>query len=510
MKTKTKFDKKAIRNSILLQIERDCPFFNRLKRREKRRVLQKLCDATRQAMKEESLQLPSMSQSELLGLGPIPKGIMSLEEMKSFVEDHKRTVFRLDSPTRKRAIHDPVLRFLDEMLDDHALDFLLAPPGMTPSKRQWMPSRLLRIELLRTARFGMWSVRDFCKYISSLERKEERAFCRLPLHKLEMCDHSRLSTFRSSLTFEMRVNLMVYMIHHFMASGRLGKKLVHMMDSTDISMPINDTPIEKLKMPDSSFIRFYSDLLSDAGARRRKRNKSNKFIGYRMHTICVGDMESGIAFPLLSLAISANHSDSLMLVLLAELAQSLGLDIKVMAVDEGYLSAPNHQALRCRHGIISVVKPSKIAVCPDHVDPKKGTVFATEVCETPMRWRGFDTNEKAHVFTCNSENSSCMWSSRCPKERLLPMDTGFFGTVPWCDPAAKRVVDARKITERPFNLMKHFDGLEPCRMRNHRTMSAQIVFSQMIGIANVLAGQRGNTRKPKPKRQEVLSLAIAN
>ncbi len=510
MKTKTTYDKKAIRNSILFQIEKDYPFFNRLKRREKRRVLRKLCDATRQAMKEKTLSLPSVSQAELLGLGAIPKDILSIKEMGCFIEDRKRSVIRLESPVRKRAIQDPVLRFLDKILDDRAIDHLLAPAGMTPSKRQWMPSRLLRMELLRTARFGEWSVRKFCQYISSIARKEERAFCRLSLHKLEMCDHSRLSTFRSSLTFEMRVNLMLYIVHHFLASGHLGKKLIHMMDSTDVSMPIKDEPIEKLKMPDGSYIRFYGDLLSDTGARRRKRDKLNLFTGYRMHTLCVGDMETGIAFPLLSLAISANHNDNQMLLLFTKLAQSLGLNIKVLAVDEGYLGAPKHEKLRLEHGILSLTKPSKVPLCPDHVDPETGDVFATHLCETPMRWRGYDVEETAHLFKCNEENANCMWSVRCPKERLLPIDTGLFGTVPWCYPAAKQIVAARKITERPFNLMKHVDGLEPCRMRNHTTLSAQIVFTQIVGIAKVMAGQRGNAHKPKPHTQEVLPIAAIN
>jgi hypothetical protein len=221
-------------------------------------------------------------------------------------------------------------------------------------------------------------------------------------------------------------------------------------------------------------------------------------------------METGIAFPLLSLAISANHNDTLMLRLIAELAESVGIDIKVMAVDEGYLGVPKHHALRRDHGILTVMKPSKISVCPGHVDPKTGAVFATDVCETPMKWRGYDTEDKAHVFTCNREESDCMWSYRCSQERLLPMNSGLFGTVPWCEPRAARIVEARKIAERPFNLMKNVDGLEPCRMRNHKTLSAQIVFSQIIGIANVLAGQRGIAHKHKPKRQEVLPLAIAN
>jgi hypothetical protein len=64
-----------------------------------------------------------------------------------------------------------------------------------------------------------------------------------------MCDHSTLSTFRSSLTFEMRVNLMVLITHHFLASGRLDDSVLHMMDSPDVAEPVNPSPLCKIEMP---------------------------------------------------------------------------------------------------------------------------------------------------------------------------------------------------------------------------------------------------------------------
>jgi hypothetical protein len=87
------------------------------------------------------------------------------------------------------------------------------------------------------------------------------------------------------------------------------------------------------------------------------------------------------------------------------------------------------------------------------------------------------------------------------------MDTGLFGPVPNCVPEAQKAVDIRKIAERPFNLIKHMDGLEPCRMKTHATVSAQAVFSQMIGLFKVMAGLRSVPKSDKENRQEVLPLA---
>lgn len=87
------------------------------------------------------------------------------------------------------------------------------------------------------------------------------------------------------------------------------------------------------------------------------------------------------------------------------------------------------------------------------------------------------------------------------------MDTGLFGPIPRCIPEAQKAVDIRKIAERPFNLLKHMDGLEPCRMKTPATVSAQVVFSQMIGIFKVMAGLRSAPKSEDKKRQEVLPFA---
>jgi len=62
---------------------------------------------------------------------------------------------------------------------------------------------------------------------------------------------------------------------------------------------------------------------------------------------------------------------------------------------------------------------------------------------------------------------------------------------------SEKAMELRKVVERPFNLMKHMDGLEPCRMKTMPTISAQLCFSQLVGIFKVLAGFR-SSKKEKP------------
>lgn len=498
-------DKKAIRIHIVQELQKNHPNFNRLVRRQKRQIIRDACKAAEKALKSGLLKISELTNEERLGLGKRPEGIMTLDEMKRFVEDHQQSVLRFPRTPRWKYIKNPVLKFMDELLDDSLIDQLLATPGMTPAKRKWMPSRLLRMELLRTACFPEWSVRKFCDYLSDLAHKEERCFCNLPLHQNEMCMHSTLSTFRSSLTMEMRVNLMVYVAHHFFETGRINDRVIYMLDSTEVAEKINPQPLGKLEMGDGTFIRFYSDLMSDCGSRRNKRDKSSMVVGYRVHTLCVSDVERGMAYPLLSLAVAANHHDSQVLEPIIELARAIGLDLKVLSVDEAYANAEKQEEYLNKYGVMTVTPPKGKTEAPKHVDPESGAVYFSEICETPMGWAGYDQQIGGHIFVCNNDRD-CPWSGACPKERTLPVDTGLLGPVPKSIPEFGRAVELRKVTERPFNLLKHMDGLEPCRMKTMATISAQMVFSQMIGIFKIMAGLRSapkNKDIDKPKQEEL-------
>ncbi len=431
---------------------------------------------------------------------------MSLDEMKQLIADMQRTVIPLPKPSRSKYVRDSLLRLMDEVLDDSVIDHLLATPSLTPTKRLWMPAQLLRIELLRTTMFPELSARKYCDVMSSLERKQERAFCGLSLVRLETCSHSRLSTFRSELTFEQRINLMVYLAHHFFASGRLGEQVMHTIDSTDVAAPINSQPLHKIKMPDGSFIRFYSDLGCDCGKRRNKRDKSRMFVGYRVHTLCVTDMETGIAFPLFSLAAAANHHDSQLLEPLLAIARAVELEVKLLSADSAYADAQKQAKLLIEHDIRVVTPPKAKVALPQNVDDKNCEVFLDGKCEIPMKWTGYDEEDNGHVFTCNDDCNSCFFKSLCPQERIIPIDTGLFGPIPMCMEESQQAIAVRKVAERPFNLLKHLDGLEPCRMKTQATVSAQVAFSQMVGIFKVMAGLRSVPKTDDKPRQEELAI----
>ena len=503
-----KADTKAIRVFIKNQLESKHPDFSSLKRKQKQKVVEQVSLSVMASQKTGELVMPMLSAEERVGLGQLPEGIMSLEAMARFIDDQHRMIFPLPNPSRDKYIRLPLLQAMDAFLDDSVIDSLLAPPGMTPGKRKWMPSRLLRIELLRTALFPELSVRKFCSVMQSLERKQERAFCHLSLVRLEMCSHTVLSAFRLGLTFEQRVNLMVYMAHHFFASGRLGESVMHMIDSTDLATPISPRPLHKIELPDGDSIRFYTDLGCDCGSRRNKRDKSKMLVGYRVHTLCVTDMETRIAFPLFSVAAAANHHDSQLLEPLLAIARAAGIEMKLLSADEAYADATKQSTLLEEHDLRVVTPPKAKAAVPKDVDAETSAVYGNGACEIPMKWSGYDPDDAAHVFACNDDAKACLFKAGCLQERLIPIDTGLFGPLPSCIEETQQAIDARKVTERPFNLLKHMDGLEPCRMKNLATVSAQVVFSQMVGILKVMAGLRSVPKIDDRPRQEVMPLAV--
>jgi hypothetical protein len=100
---------KSIRLSIIRTIEQQHRQFARMKRAQKKDILEKVADEIGgiAGIRE------SYSKEELIGLGKISNGILSLKEMAVLIEDRSRCVIRLESPTRQRSIQDPFLKKLD-------------------------------------------------------------------------------------------------------------------------------------------------------------------------------------------------------------------------------------------------------------------------------------------------------------------------------------------------------------------------------------------------------------
>lgn len=497
-------DKKSIRVYATELLRQRYPEFGGLPRQRKRELAKELAKAIAH-LSGSGIGfdgVPEMSAMERLGLGRFPEDIMSLKDMEKLVENEK-TLIDVGRGRRRRRIKDPFLKLVDGLLNDRVLNRLLSTESTTPTKRTWMPSDYFRTELLRSLMYPELSVRKYCERLEDTRKyAEDRAFCGMDKEG-DTIDHSSLSTFRGSLTLAMRVNLMVYMMYLFQGSGRLAGAGVYALDSTDVATQINPCPLAKVEMPDGSFIRFYGDLDADCGSRRKKRDKSDKFVGYRVHTLCVVDPESKVAFPLLSLAVAANHHDSQMLQPLVDVAETIGLDIKILLGDDAYGDLKAQEAL-CRNGISLLTPDRESTPAPEGVDSVTGEVRISSECPYSMRWDGYDTDEAAHLFVCGDDDSDCFFRHVCPKERHLPLDYGVLRPIPTCTGMSENVMDLRKVTERPFNLMKHMDGMEPCRMKTLATVSSQVVFSQIAGLFRTIAGLRSMPKVTTVPRQEVL------
>lgn len=503
-KNTRKADKKAIRVYATELLRQRHPEFNGLPRQRKRELAREMAKAIGH-LSESGIGfdgVPLMSNTERLGLGRFPEGIMSLQEMEKMIEN-ERTLINIGTGRRRRRIKDPLLKYVDGILNDRVLNRLLSTQSTTITKRTWMPSDYFRAELLRSLLYPELSVRKFCERLKNTEKHaEDRAFCGMD-KKGETIDHSTLSAFRGALTLAVRVNLMVYMMYLFRKSGRFSGTGVFALDSTDVATRINPCPLAKVEMPDGDFIRFYGDLDADCGSRRKKRDKSDKFVGYRVHTLCVVDTESEVAFPLLSLAVAANHHDSQMLQPLVDMSKAVGLDIKILLGDDAYGDLKAQDALR-KDGIVLLTPDRETTAAPENVDSVTGEVKFCSECPYPMQWDGYDTDAAAHLFVCGDDNCDCFYQHVCPKERYLPLDSGVLRPIPTCTGTVEEVMNFRKVTERPFNLMKHMDGLEPCRMKTLTTVSTQVVFSQIAGLFRTMAGLRNNTKVKSVPKQEVL------
>lgn len=503
-KNTRKPDKKAIRTYAIQLLKQRFPEWGALPRKQKREIVKEVAGAIRHLLASGSAfdGVPVMTDAERLGLGRLPLDLLSFHDIDDMIVN-SRPLIHIDDGRRKRRIKDPLLKFVDKLLNDCVLNQLLSSPSTTPTMRNWMPSNYFRTELLRALMYPELSVRKFCEKLGDARKyREERAFCGMYKDD-ETIDHSTLSTFRGSLSLAMRVNLMVYMMVLFQESGRLTQEGVYALDSTDVATQINPRPLTKVELPDGTFIRFYGDLDADCGSRRKKRDKSDKFVGYRVHTLCAVDPQSGVAFPMLSLAVAANHHDSQMLEPLVTIAQAIGLDIKILLGDDAYGDLEVQDSL-CREDISLLTPDRESTPMPEGVDAVTGEVVLSPECPYPMRWDGYDKDAGAHLFVCSDDNCDCFYQNVCPKERHIPLDAGVLRPIPTCTGLADETMGLRKLTERPFNLMKHMDGIEPCRMKTLATVSSQVVFSQIAGLFRAMAGLRSNTKVTTTPRQEVL------
>jgi hypothetical protein len=295
------------------------------------------------------------------------------------------------------------------------------------------------------------------------------------------------------LSFEQLVNLTVYILHHFKRCGFLDEGIVHCVDSTELAVDCQ-TLLATLTIGNKK-IRIYDDIDCDCGKRRTKRDKSVYVVGYRLHTLSAINAKTGRSFPLISLLAPANHHDSHFLKPLVQFGKAIGLELKLITADEAYHD--NDDTLYSENGVHLIKPPSSRACLPDHVDKETLQVMFDEYCEIPMDYVGIE--DEGHEFKCRAAFGQCPREATCPKYRYIPIDNGCFQRIVYGSELVSKAIDIRKNGERPFNLLKKRDGLEPVRVRTQHGLVARVSFTT---IATLLLEMAGTRRKSQNKPQQ--------
>jgi hypothetical protein len=442
---------------------------------------------------------------ELLGIPNIQKQkFISLDKMERLIAEHQSNVIPFPSKDRGKYMRDPELRSIDKLFDNGIIDTLLAPPGFTPSMRTIFPYHLFRAELLKSLKYPEISYRKYCDTeLNNLERKTNRAFVGLSLRNKVCISHSQLSQFRTALTFSQMVNIMVYVIQLFLKSGKLGSDAgVYAVDSSELPAICNPVPFATIKIGDKK-VRIYTDLDADCGKRRKKRDKSEYFVGYRIHSLVVIHPHTGHNYPLISLIAPGNHHDNLFLPYLVALGKVIGLNIRLVTADEGYGDADQNETIRKEYGVTVITPPSNKVKLPEHVEKETNSVYINQWCETPMSYRG-KTEEGTHEFNCNANPGECIHASTCHKYREIAIDSGTFGEIPAHVAGFEDAVNLRKHMERSYNLLKHREGLEPLRVRSQHGVMAVATFANIATLLLEIVATRKTTKEKQcPKLKAV-------
>lgn len=493
---------KHIKRLINKQLKKQFPNWKRLTKKIKKGIAKKVLEEV--TTDYDFNQTVSISREELLGIQQqVPtKGIVNLAEMAEFINKiHNSRILKFSNYNRSPIyIKDDELRFIDELIDDEIINYLLFYSGYSPAMRDTSLSNLFRAELLKAIKYPEISYRKFCteEYLG-LDRQQNRVFIGLSLSKKNMIDHTELSKFRNSLTFVQQINLLVYILHHFNQSGLLGDHILHGVDSTELANECK-IPLASLNI-NGKKIRIYNDIDCDCGKRRNKRDKSPYVVGYRLHTLTAIDAKTGHSFPLVSILAPANHHDSHFLIFLVNLAQAMGIDIKLVTADEAYHDKDG--SLFSKTGVIVTAPPSAKVLLPKNVDSDSGTVFMNDSCSIPMRHVGYEN--QTHEYKCGTEFGECQHCASCSQSRFIPVDSGLFQQIPYETEQIKQAHDIRKNCERPFNLLKNQVGLETVRVRSQHATMARCTLGSIAVLLINMAGFRKKMIPDKPQRLPVFA-----
>jgi Transposase DDE domain len=493
---------KHIKGLVIKQLKANFPQWRRLTKKEKKALAeQAIIEVMADYNPEQSKHVPL---HELTNMPELPVGIIPLHEMAKYIDNLNCNLLPFTNQSHHCYLVDPELRFIDALLDDRVLDSILATPSYNPAMRTVSLAQLFRAELLKALRYAEMSYRNYCRLIiNQLEHKTVRAFLHLPRHKKTCIHHSQLSGFRTQMTMAQMVNLMVYATHLLLQRLKPPQPF-HLggVDSSDLASSCGPVPLATLTVGDKK-VRIYSELDADCGKRRKKRNKSEYFVGYRLHTLVALDPQNGQHYPLLSMVAPANHHDKLFLPQLVAFAQPMGLSIQVITADAAYGDAAQNQQIKQEHGVTVITPVHQQVKTPAAVDPERRQVFCDDYCEIPMCYLG--STGTGHEFGCDASPHECFRATGCPQGREIPFDSGRFGQMPDIFPEVDRIRLLRKHMERSYNLFKHRAGLEHLRLKSQQVVQAAATLAH---LATVLAAMAAHHRLAgKEKRPKQLPLA---
>ena len=502
---------KDIKAEVRKQLKKHYPNWNRLNRKKKKKISKAVLE---EVVNSYDLEKPiDTPLCELLGIeDQVPSSeVMSLEEMAGFIEAHHNSLlFPLKQDKRHASyIQDEELRIIDELLDDQIINKLLFYEGYTPAMRDFSPSMFLRAEILKAIKYAEISYRKFCgddkayknhkatsPYIG-MKQKENRCFIGLPLVRQQMISHVQLSQFRKSLSFSQNVNLLVYILYQFKQHGYLSSEDLYFVDSTELATD-NHQLLATVEIKGQK-IRIYSDIDCDCGKRRKKRDKSEYVIGYRLHTLTAINPQTGHSYPLLSVLAAANHHDSNFLLPLINLAQAIGLDVKLITADEAYNDSKGE--LFEETGVHLIKPPSTRVLLPENVDAETMQVTLDDHCQIAMDYVGVENGY--HEFKCGAASGECFRAVNCAQFRQIPIDNGYFQRILYDSESVAKAIEIRKNGERPFNLLKHREGLEPIRVRSQHALFVRSTIATMATLLLEIAGTRKKKDKKKTKAEQL-------
>ena len=207
-RTQIKDIKRIVRKTLKLEY----PGFKGLKKKIKKQIL---LQVLRDVVDNYDQNAPvTATNYQLCGIDEIPQNIYTLEQMKNLIATHYSGVLDLKLRNRTSAIKDRELQFINELCDWSFVNSLIAPESYSSVHRDKHPVHLFKAELLKALKYPEIAYRKFCdKEINNKERKENRAFIGLKAN--QTIDHSELSKFRSGLSYDRLINVMVYFIYLF-------------------------------------------------------------------------------------------------------------------------------------------------------------------------------------------------------------------------------------------------------------------------------------------------------